>query len=49
MTKVTYIVTPRNKKEAPYEVPTLKEAVTATNNRTTGDYKIKYTRVEEEL
>ena len=49
MTKVTYIVTPKNKKEASYEVNTLKDAVTATNHRKTGDYKVKYTRVEEEL
>ncbi len=49
MTRVTYIVTPKNKKEQPFEVKTLKDAVTATNNRTTGDYKVKYTRVEEEL
>ena len=49
MTKVTYIITPKNKKETPYEVSTLKDAVTATNNRTTGDYKVKYTRIEEEL
>lgn len=49
MTRVTYIVTPKNKKEQPFEVKTLKEAVTATSNRTTGDYKVKYTRVEEDL
>ena len=49
MTAVTYIVTPKNKKEQPFEVKTLKDAVTATSNRTTGDYKVKYTRVEEEL
>lgn len=49
MTRVTYIVTPKNKKEQPFEVKTLKDAVTATNNRTTGDYKVKYTRIEEEL
>ena len=49
MTKVTYIVTPKNKKETPYEVSTLKDAVTATNNRKDGDFKAKYTRVEEEL
>lgn len=47
MTAVTYIVTPNNKKEKPFEVRTLKEALTATNNRKTGDYKVKYTRVEE--
>lgn len=49
MTRVTYIVTPKNKKEEPYEVKTLKQAVEATSNRTTGDYKVKYTRVEEDL
>lgn len=49
MTTVTYIVIPKNKKEQPFEVKTLKEAVTATSNRTTGDYKAKYTRVEEDL
>lgn len=47
MTRVTYIVTPKNKKEQPFEVKTLKDAVTATNNRTTGDYKVKYTKVDE--
>lgn len=49
MTAVTYIVTPKNKKEQPFEVKTLKDAVTATNNRKDGDFKAKYTRVEEEL
>lgn len=49
MTRVTYIVTPKDKKVQPFEVRTLKEAVTATSNRTTGDYKVKYTRVEEKL
>ena len=49
MTRVTYIVNPKNKKEQPFEVKTLKDAVTATNHRKTGDYKVKYTRVEEEL
>ena len=49
MTRVTYIVNPKNKKEQPFEVKTLKDAVTVTSNRTTGDYKVKYTRVEEVL
>ena len=49
MTKVTYIVTPKSKKEAPFEVKTLKEAIVATMGRTKGDYKIKYTRIEEDL
>ena len=47
MTIVTYIVTPKNKKEKSYEVPTLKAAVLATNNRTTGDYQAKYIRIKD--
>ena len=49
MTAVTYIVTPNNKKEKPFEVRTLKEALTATNDRKTGNFKAKYTKVEEVL
>ena len=49
MTRVTYIVTLKSKKGSSFEVSTLKEAIVMTNNRTTGDYKVKYTRVEEEL
>lgn len=49
MTAVTYIVTPKNKKEKPFEVRTLKEALTSTNNRKTGSFKTKYTKVEEKL
>lgn len=49
MTAVTYIVTPNNKKEKPFEVRTLKEALTATNDRKTGSFKAKYTKVEEKL
>lgn len=49
MTTVTYIVTPKDKKAQPFEVRTLKEAVAATNNRKTGDYKAKYTRVSEDI
>ena len=47
MTIVTYIVTPKSKKEKSYEVPTLKAAVLATNNRTTGDYQAKYIRIKD--
>lgn len=49
MTRVTYIVTPKNKKEQPFEVKTLKDALLATDYRKKGDFKVKYTRVEEEL
>ena len=42
MTNVTYIVTPRDKKKAPFEVKTLKEAVAETANNK-GTYKVKYT------
>ena len=49
MTKVTYIVTLKSQKGSSFEVPTLKEAVIMTNHRKDGDYKVKYTRVEEEL
>ena len=49
MTRVTYIVTLKNKKGFSFEVPTLKEAIIMTNHRKTGDYKVKYTRIEEEL
>lgn len=49
MTTVTYIVTPKDKKAQPFEVRTLKEAVAATNNRKTGNYKAKYTRVNEDV
>lgn len=49
MTAVTYIVTPNDKKQKPYEVKTLKQAVQDTNNRKTGNFKAKYTKVEEVL
>ena len=49
MTRVTYIVIPRNKKEQPFEVKTLKEALVATDYRKKGDFKAKYTRVDDKL
>lgn len=45
MTNVTYIVTPRDKKKAPFEVKTLKEAIAETADNK-GTYKIKYTPVK---
>ena len=47
MTRVTYIVIPRGKNTVPYEVTNLREAVEATQNRTTGDFKAKYTKIDE--
>jgi len=46
MTRVSYIVTPKDKKKKPFEVKTLAEAIAATENRTTGDYGIKYTKCD---
>lgn len=49
MTAVTYIVTLKNKKGSSFEVSTLKEALIMTNNRKDGNFKAKYTKVEEKL